>query len=51
MHEQSAVIDAGSNLLIEIFGDAGAHARSAIGVAELPRGAPVEIDLVVRVNT
>ena len=50
-HEQPAVIDAGSNLLIEIFGDSGTHARSAIGVAELPRGAPVEIDLVVRVNT
>ena len=44
-------MDAGSNLLIEIFGDSGTHARSAIGVAELPRGAPVEIDLVVRVNT
>ena len=49
--EQPAVIDAGSNLLIEIFGDSGTHARSAIGVTELPRGAPVEIDLVVRVNT
>ena len=49
-HEQPAVIDAASNLLVEIFGDAGTHARSAVGVAQLPRGAPVEIELVVRLR-
>ena len=47
-NDQPAVIDAASALLIEIFGDAGRHARSAVGVAELPRGAPVEIELIVR---
>jgi enamine deaminase RidA (YjgF/YER057c/UK114 family) len=41
---QPTVIDAASKLLLEIFGQAGQHARSAIGVAELPRNAPVEIE-------
>ena len=50
-HEQPAVIDATLNLLVEIFGDAGTHARSAVGVAQLPRGAPVEIELVVRLRS
>jgi len=49
-NEQPAVIDAASNLLIEIFGNAGTHASSAVGVAQLPRGAPVEIELVVRLR-
>jgi enamine deaminase RidA (YjgF/YER057c/UK114 family) len=40
-----AVIDGASRLLVEVFGDRGAHARCAIGVASLPRGAPVEIEL------
>jgi enamine deaminase RidA (YjgF/YER057c/UK114 family) len=44
--EQPKVIDAASELLVQIFGEAGRHARSAIGVAELPRGVPVEIELV-----
>ena len=44
---QPKVIDAASDLLVEVFGDAGRHARSAIGVAELPRSASVEIELVV----
>ena len=37
-------------LLIDVFGELGRHARSAVGVAALPRGAPVEIELVVRCN-
>jgi enamine deaminase RidA (YjgF/YER057c/UK114 family) len=37
----------GSELLVEVFGDAGRHARSAVGVAELPRNACVEIELVI----
>ena len=48
--EQPAVIDAASGLLIDVVGESGRHARSAVGVAELPRGAPVEIELVVRCN-
>ena len=48
--EQPAVIDAASGLLIDVFGESGRHARSAVGVAELPRGAPVEIELIVRCN-
>jgi enamine deaminase RidA (YjgF/YER057c/UK114 family) len=37
-------------LLLEIFGDAGRHARSAVGVAVLPLNAPVEVELVVEVR-
>jgi len=48
--EQPAVINGASELLIEIWGADGQHARSAIGVAELPGGAPVEIELVVEVD-
>jgi enamine deaminase RidA (YjgF/YER057c/UK114 family) len=45
-----AVIDGCSDLLVEIFGDAGRHARSAIGVAELPFGIAVEIELIARLR-
>ncbi|WP_297005397.1 RidA family protein [uncultured Corynebacterium sp.] len=47
---QPGVINGASELLGEIFGDAGAHARSAVGVAELPLGSPVEVELIVRVS-
>jgi enamine deaminase RidA (YjgF/YER057c/UK114 family) len=46
---QPAVLNGASELLGRIFGQAGTHARSAVGVAELPLGAPVEIELVVEV--
>ncbi|SFR15852.1 Enamine deaminase RidA, house cleaning of reactive enamine intermediates, YjgF/YER057c/UK114 family [Lentzea waywayandensis] len=46
---QPGVINGASELLGEIFGDEGKHARSAVGVAELPIGAPVEIELIVEV--
>ena len=46
-NDQPKVLDAASDLLVEVFGDKGRHARSAIGVAELPRGAVVEIELTV----
>lgn len=46
---QPAVINGASNLLGEIFGDAGTHARSAVGVAVLPMDAPVEVELIVQV--
>lgn len=44
---QPVVMNAGSNLLVDIFGEAGRHVRSAVGVAALPLGAPVEVELVV----
>jgi enamine deaminase RidA (YjgF/YER057c/UK114 family) len=47
---QPAVVNGASELLGEIFGQAGEHARSAVGVAELPLGAPVEVELVVEVH-
>jgi enamine deaminase RidA (YjgF/YER057c/UK114 family) len=42
-----AVVDGASALLVELFGDRGAHARSAVGVAALPLGFAVEVELVV----
>jgi enamine deaminase RidA (YjgF/YER057c/UK114 family) len=47
---QPAVLNGASELLGEIFGDAGQHVRSAVGVAELPMGAPVEVELIVEVR-
>lgn len=44
---QPAVANGASNLLLEAFGDAGAHARSAVGVAVLPLDAPVEVEIIV----
>jgi enamine deaminase RidA (YjgF/YER057c/UK114 family) len=44
---QPGVINGASNVLGEIFGAAGAHARSAVGVAELPLDAPVEVELIL----
>lgn len=44
---QPKVLDAASDLLVEVFGDAGRHARSAVGVAELPRHAPIEIEMII----
>ena len=46
---QPGVINGASQLLGEVFGDAGAHARSAVGVSELPLNAPVEVELIVEV--
>lgn len=46
---QPTVINGASDLLVSVFGDAGQHARSAVGVAELPLGAPVEVELIVDV--
>lgn len=47
---QPAVINGASELFGEVFGEAGAHARSAVGVAELPLGAPVEVEVIVEVG-
>ncbi|MEV3903085.1 RidA family protein [Mycobacterium sp. NPDC050551] len=48
-HGQPGVINGASELFGEVFGEAGAHARSAVGVSELPRNAPVEVEIVVEV--
>jgi enamine deaminase RidA (YjgF/YER057c/UK114 family) len=45
--EQPAVVDGASRLLHDVFGDGGRHSRSAIGVAALPRGGAVEIEVEV----
>lgn len=47
---QPAVVNGASDLLAEIFGERGAHARSAVGVSELPVNAPVEVELIVEVG-
>ncbi|MGN6409835.1 MAG: RidA family protein [Curtobacterium sp.] len=47
---QPGVANGASNLVGEVFGDAGVHARSAVGVAVLPLDAPVEVELVVELT-
>lgn len=47
--QQPAVINGASELFLHIWGEAGKHARSALGVAELPLNAPVEVELTVEV--
>ncbi len=49
--QQPKVIDAASELLVAVFGENGRHARSAIGVAELPRDASVEIELIAALKS
>ena len=48
--QQSQVMNGASDRLVELLGERGRHSRTSIGVAELPRGAPVEIDLVAAVR-
>ncbi|WP_293821415.1 RidA family protein [uncultured Corynebacterium sp.] len=47
--DQPVVINGASDFIGDIFGDAGTHARSAVGVAALPKNAPVEIELIVEI--
>jgi len=47
---QPLVVNGASELMLEVFGDAGRHARSAVGVAVLPLDAPVEIELIAEVR-
>ena len=47
--QQAQVINGASELLIEVFGEAGRHARSAVGMAVLPLNAPVEVELIAEV--
>jgi enamine deaminase RidA (YjgF/YER057c/UK114 family) len=48
--EQPKVINGFSDLMVEVFGDSGRHARSAVGMGELPFGIPVEIEMVLEVE-
>lgn len=48
--EQPAVANGASDLLVEVFGDEGRHARAAVGVPELPLGAAVEVGLLVQLG-
>jgi enamine deaminase RidA (YjgF/YER057c/UK114 family) len=47
---QPAVVNGASDVIVEIFGGAGRHARSAVGVSELPLGAPVEIEMIAEIG-
>jgi enamine deaminase RidA (YjgF/YER057c/UK114 family) len=49
-HRQPDVVDGASAVLYDVFGEAGRHTRSAIGVAALPRGGAVEIELTVAIS-
>ncbi|MEO1241064.1 MAG: RidA family protein [Pseudomonadota bacterium] len=48
--DQPAVINGYSDLIVEVFGDRGRHARAAVGMASLPRGQAVEIEMIVEVR-
>ena len=47
--DQPKVINGASDLLVEVFGEAGKHARSAVGMQSLPNGIPVEIEMILEV--
>jgi enamine deaminase RidA (YjgF/YER057c/UK114 family) len=47
---QPGVVNGASELLGKVFGDAGVHARSAVGVAALPLDVPVEVEMIVEVG-
>jgi enamine deaminase RidA (YjgF/YER057c/UK114 family) len=47
--DQPKVVNGASDLLVEVFGDIGKHARSAVGMAVLPMNAPVEVEAVIEV--
>ena len=48
--DQPAVANGCSDLLVEVFGDRGRHARSAVGMNALPNSIPVEIEMIVEVE-
>ena len=48
--DQPKVVNGFSDLMVEVFGDNGRHARSAVGMAELPSGIPVEIEMILEVE-
>ena len=49
-NDQAKVVNGASDFLLELFGDAGRHARAAVGVSELPLDAPVEVEMVVQMR-
>lgn len=49
-NKQPAVVNGASDLLVEIFGEAGRHTRVSVGVSELPLDSPVEVELIVEVR-
>ena len=49
-HSQPKVANGASEFLVQLLGDAGKHARSAVGVNELPLNSPVEIEMIVKVK-
>ena len=49
-NEQPAVVNGCSDLLVEVFGDKGRHARSAVGMASLPHDIPVEIEVIIEIE-
>ena len=49
-NQQPAVVNGCSDLLVEVFGDRGRHARSAVGMASLPNDIPVEIEIIIEVE-
>ena len=48
--EQPAVVNGFSDLIVEVFGTRGRHARAAVGMASLPRGQAVEIEMIVEIE-
>ena len=48
--EQAKVVNGTSDFLVEVFGDKGSHARSAVGVASLPLNVPVEVEMIVEIE-
>jgi enamine deaminase RidA (YjgF/YER057c/UK114 family) len=48
--EHPQVINGASDLLVELYGEAGRHARSAVGMQQLPMNIPVEVEMIVAVN-
>lgn len=49
-HQQPQVANGASELMVEVFGDMGKHARAAVGAADLPLGAPVEVEAIFEVE-
>lgn len=49
--DQPAVLNGASDLMVELFGDTGRHARLALGVLELPLHAPIELELIVQISS
>jgi len=47
---QPEVVNGASELMVQLFGEKGRHARSAVGTSTLPRNVPVELEMVVRVS-